>query len=182
MRLWSKYSLIALLTVISSSAGIAGEWHASVTGKSQGKFPGAAKGSPHAGKIPVLTFDYELKAPRDIATGQTTGKRQHKPIRIIKEWDATTPMFLTGIVNGETLTEVVLEYWEEDDSGEKVMTFKITLTDCLVTTAAQGDPVHGVDVKLGAKMQEIIEMTYSTLDFEHLQSKKTIRDAWPTGR
>jgi len=31
-------------------------------------------------------------APRDSASGQATGKRQHKPITVIKEWDKATPM------------------------------------------------------------------------------------------
>ncbi len=33
----------------------------------------------------------DVVAPRDVATGQSTGKRQHKPIKITKEWNATTP-------------------------------------------------------------------------------------------
>ncbi len=28
---------------------------------------------------------------RDASTGQATGKRQHKPIKIIKEWGASSP-------------------------------------------------------------------------------------------
>jgi hypothetical protein len=31
-------------------------------------------------------------APRDRASGQATGKRQHKPITVIKEWDKSTPL------------------------------------------------------------------------------------------
>ncbi len=32
-----------------------------------------------------------VSAPRDAASGQASGKRQHKPIKFIKEWDAATP-------------------------------------------------------------------------------------------
>src|SRR3989338_6751045 len=31
---------------------------------------------------------------RDAATGQSSGKRQHKPMMIIKEWDAATPLLM----------------------------------------------------------------------------------------
>ena len=34
---------------------------------------------------------HTVKSPRDVATGQSSGKRTHKPIKIIKEWDAATP-------------------------------------------------------------------------------------------
>lgn len=69
-----------------------------------------------------------VQSPRDAASGQATGKRTHKPIRITKEWDASTPQMVVGtIVVGDV-----------DDDG-------------LPDDAAQGDPVHGVDVKLGTK-------------------------------
>ena len=32
--------------------------------------------------------------PRDSASGQATGKRQHKPITITKEWDAASPQLM----------------------------------------------------------------------------------------
>lgn len=34
---------------------------------------------------------YEVKSPRDIATGQASGKRQHGSITIVKEWGAASP-------------------------------------------------------------------------------------------
>jgi hypothetical protein len=30
-------------------------------------------------------------APRDVSSGQATGKRMHKPVTIIKEWGAASP-------------------------------------------------------------------------------------------
>lgn len=33
----------------------------------------------------------DVVSPRDAASGLPTGKRQHKPVRITKEWDAATP-------------------------------------------------------------------------------------------
>ena len=36
--------------------------------------------------------NFEVKAPRDVATGQSSGKRQHKPLTITKEFDKATPM------------------------------------------------------------------------------------------
>jgi hypothetical protein len=38
-----------------------------------------------------VSFEYNVKSPRDVATGQSSGKRTHKPIRIVKEWDAASP-------------------------------------------------------------------------------------------
>ncbi len=62
-------------------------------GKSGSAKRSAAGGGPH-----VLAFEYEVKAPRDVATGQSSGKRQHKPVTISKEWDASTPTLILGQV------------------------------------------------------------------------------------
>ena len=42
-----------------------------------------------AGKLQQAA--YEVKSPRDIATGQASGKRQHGSITIVKEWGAASP-------------------------------------------------------------------------------------------
>ena len=34
---------------------------------------------------------YQVKGPRDSATGMATGKRMHKPFTIVKEWGAASP-------------------------------------------------------------------------------------------
>jgi len=38
------------------------------------------------------TVSHEVQSPRDLATGQASGKRMHKPFTITKEWGASTPM------------------------------------------------------------------------------------------
>jgi hypothetical protein len=37
-------------------------------------------------------ISYGVKSPRDVATGQSSGKRTHKPVTFVKEWGASTPM------------------------------------------------------------------------------------------
>lgn len=34
---------------------------------------------------------YEVKGPRDAATGQASGKRMPKPLKVVKEWVAASP-------------------------------------------------------------------------------------------
>ena len=34
---------------------------------------------------------YQVKGPRDSASGVATGKRQHKPFTLVKEWGAASP-------------------------------------------------------------------------------------------
>lgn len=34
---------------------------------------------------------YQVKGPRDSASGMASGKRQHRPVTFVKEWGAATP-------------------------------------------------------------------------------------------
>ena len=43
--------------------------------------------------ISTAIYAYTVKSPRDAATGQSSGKRMHKPFVIIKEWGPSTPQF-----------------------------------------------------------------------------------------
>lgn len=36
-----------------------------------------------------LAFDYDVKAPRDVATGQSSGKRQHGTVKIVKDFSVS---------------------------------------------------------------------------------------------
>ena len=39
----------------------------------------------------LVAADYDVKAPRDLATGQASGKRTHGPVKFIKEWGPSSP-------------------------------------------------------------------------------------------
>lgn len=57
----------------------------------------------------ALTDDSAKSAvisPRDVATGQSTGKRQHGAVRITKEWSASSPQL--GIAIDEPGVQVAL--------------------------------------------------------------------------
>ena len=57
----------------------------------QGKNKGTSPRKSHDKKIPFIAFEYSVKAPRDVATGQSSGKRMHKPFVITKEWGPASP-------------------------------------------------------------------------------------------
>ena len=44
----------------------------------------------------------EVKNPRDMATGQATGKRMHKPMTVTKEYDKSSPMLAKSVSSSTT--------------------------------------------------------------------------------
>lgn len=61
------------------------------------------------GKAPPAdaAASHSVVAPRDAASGQATGKRQHQPVRIVKEWGPSSPTLRIAV--DEAGTPVVLQ-------------------------------------------------------------------------
>jgi hypothetical protein len=77
-----------VLQAIPASAAY--EAYIVVKGTKQGQVKGEVMQSPPAVQ-PELQFTYAAQSPRDIATGQASGKRQWKPVKVIKEWGSASP-------------------------------------------------------------------------------------------
>lgn len=126
-----------------------------IEGTRQGKFK--ADGGPKFGdRIPVLRFTYELEAPRDVATGQSSGKRQHNQVRIVKDWSAASPQFFQAMVTNEILKSVLIEVFRATQTGQEELIATIRLTDATISQSkvAVSDSTSG-DGPAGRLVDEI---------------------------
>ena len=72
-----------------------------------------------------ITFEYEVKAPRDVATGQSSGKRsaprdvatgqssgkrQHGAVKIVKEIEYAKTFVAAGDVNGDGMLDLKISW------------------------------------------------------------------------
>ena len=76
----------------------------------------------------VLKFSYGVVSPRDVSTGQPSGKRQHKPIVITREPGAASPQFFTALLTNEVLKPVVIKFLRANVTGVSEVQQVITLT------------------------------------------------------
>ena len=91
-----RWSVIAALSLVAPAALVAqerlvargggGTFSMTIEGTKQGVFA-AAKG----GSIAGLRFGYSAKSPRDAASGQATGRRQHGPVVVTKTVGTASP-------------------------------------------------------------------------------------------
>lgn len=110
----------------------------------QGKVQGAFRGNNKPGSSsPIISFQYELQAPRDASTGQASGKRQYAPITILKEWGVSAPQLYQALVSNEVLTSVVIQLIDPHSPKRVSQTFH--LTDATVLQMHHiGDKKHEV--------------------------------------
>ena len=87
----------------------------------------------------VIAFNHDVVLPHDTASGQATGKRQHKPLTITKELDKSTPFLMQSLINNEALTSFELRFYTSGKrtgigsaSGTEVNYFIIKLANAFI--------------------------------------------------
>ncbi len=68
------------------------------------------------GPFNVSGFDHEIVSPRDPASGLPTGKRQHKPFKVVMEVGAEDPLLMNALVTNENLTNVTISFFKPGTS------------------------------------------------------------------
>jgi type VI secretion system secreted protein Hcp len=122
-----------------------------ITGKKQGSF----------GPITLTGISHEIVSPRDPASGLPTGKRQHKPITIVKEWDASTPLLLNALTTNESLTSVLIGLLR---NGTQIATIKLT------NASVSNYVSHG--------LTESWSFTYQKIEWTWVDGGITAQDDW----
>jgi len=159
------------------------EFYVSVKGKKQGQFPGESPRKAYDTKIPCLAFDYAIESPRDAHTGQASGKRQHRPVQITKEWGKTSPMFFQALVNNEALDEIKMEFVKTDPKGAEIVHYQITLTNATVSSLHQfvesvrREATGGSGPATLMELEEI-SFTFDKIELEDILGKTMGNDSW----
>ena len=158
------------------------EFYISIEGAKQGKFKGASSAAGAKltkGKIAGVKFSFETTSPRDVATGQASGKRTYKPIVITKEWDAASPQIFSALVSNENLKKVLFEFVKNDASGREEVYYTITLTNANVAnihsyldlTDTSGDHYDAHEL-------EDVSFVFQKIEIENKEGKTTAADDW----
>jgi type VI secretion system secreted protein Hcp len=145
----------------------------SVKGAKQGQF----KGDNPSGKMIGLSFETDVTSPRDVATGQASGKRQHKPVRIIKAWGPASPQFYEALVTNELLTEVLLEFVQKTPQGIEQVFFSFKLINAALSGFRQyTGPLPGSTADFH-ELEEI-DFVFQKIELQHLIAKTSAADTW----
>ena len=144
----------------------------SVEGAKQGKFKGETsmvKGFTDRSR--VLKFSYGVVSPRDVFTGQASGKRQHKAIVITREPGAATPQFFAALVSNEMLKSIVIQFFRRNAAGATELQQTITLTNASISDFRQyvGDD---------GRWLEDVAFVFQQIQIENIPSKIVAADSW----
>jgi len=152
----------------------------SITGQRSGVIRGEVIQKGREGLHQVLDIDMTVVSPRDAASGLATGKRQHKPLMIIKRVNAGSPQLFAAIATNENLPVVRIDFWEANrlgtagGSGAEVQTQTITLQNANIASWRQY-----MHPELG--LIEEVQFTYQKITIENKPGKTSGQDDWQAG-
>jgi len=125
-------------------------------------------------KARVLEFSCEVKSPRDLATGQASGKRQYQPLRVLIPWDQPTVQLFQALVRNENVASVLIEILQLDKEGREVATGTIELGQVRVVSVRQFTSLPG-------SAHEVVPQTEVAFVFQKItisQGQVTETDDW----
>ena len=131
-------------------------------------------------------FDYVV-SPRDMATGQASGKRMHKPMTIYKEWGAASPQLMRAVAAKQEFKSVLFEFVRAGADGKPEVFQTVKATGVTISSVQK----VGYDIKANkrtaqstgrtaAAQPELEEVTFvfGTIEYWHKDGKTMAKDSW----
>jgi type VI secretion system secreted protein Hcp len=150
------------------------EAYMSVKGAKQGDIKGESYRKGLEGKIRLLDFELSAIAPRDLATGIATGKRQHQPFAFETEVGSATPLLMQACVNNEVLTDVKIGVYKHDAKGQESNYLNVHFVNATVSKYDLTGNPPDADYPIAR-----FEITFQKVEVE--VEKKMMADDWTAG-
>ncbi len=156
----------------------------SVKSSKQGQFKGESTAASRKDLwIPILAFRMEVLSPLDTATGQATGRRQYKPVAIVKEWGAASPQGLAACTTNEVLETVLIEFMKINPAGVEYVYQRVTLTQATIIDVTRYTHAQDGTLLLAPGSAETMELeswsfVFRKIEVDDIEGKTTFIDNW----
>lgn len=122
--------------------------------------------------IAVLDVRHTLVSPRDVATGQATGKRRHAPIVVTKDVDRASPQLLQAWSRNEVLTTWRLDVFGADSFGRRAPRYTIELGHACIVEVVLLTPEEATFPR------ESVAFAYERITWTWVDGNVTAIDDW----
>jgi type VI secretion system secreted protein Hcp len=149
-----------------------------VVGAKQGEIKGSVTQKGREGRIAVIAVSHEIVTPRDMASGQATGKRQHQPVVITKELDRATVPLRQMLVGNEPVKECELQFWRPSPTGGETQYFTIRLTNAAIVSIDMEMANNKHADLAGLETFEQVAFTYGRIEWMWTDGSLGAVDDW----
>ena len=148
-----------------------------ITGEEQGLIEGSCELEDREDTILVQGFDHVVEIPTD-SRGVASGRRVHRAMTLTKEIDKSTPMLYQALCTNEMLTEVILNWYRLDGTGEYEKYFYITMENAFITRIRPWVPNVLDRANETMKHMEDISLSYEKIIWTWEPDGIEYEDAW----
>jgi len=179
---WSGLLFVLAIGAMPTVSWAALDAFATIVGETQGAFNSGETQAGREDQIRVFTFGHNVSAAYDTATGLPTGKRQHRPVRILKNIDRASPLIASALFNNENLTSVIIRFWKPDDPGKELQFYTIELINAHIVSIMPSHSSRLADSNEvnPVPMGETVTFNYQKIIFTWEDGGITAEDDWQT--
>jgi type VI secretion system secreted protein Hcp len=134
----------------------------------------------HENEIMIQAFSHEVIIPRDPQSGQPTGQRVHKPFKISKVCDKTSPLLMQALTTGELLKEVTINWYRTSATSSRELYYITKLEDAIIVNIK--GYMHNCQDQTTAHLTQMedVEFSYRKITWEHKIGNTESSDDWRT--
>ena len=134
----------------------------------------------HADEALIEAFEHQIILPRDPQSGQPTGQRVHKPLKVTKVFDKSSPLLMRALTSGERLPKVELKFYRNSATSTIEHYYTIQLEDALIVDIQQYMPHCQDPATNHYTHQEDVYFTYRKIIKTHEIASTSESDDWRT--
>lgn len=144
-----------------------------IKAQNQGDIKGDLTQTGREGSIKVISVNHEITSTIDATTGLPTGKKQHKPLVILKELDRSTINLYNSLLTSEMLLSVELKFWAQAQTGAEVNFFSTSLMNAKVVFISQ---ITSQEINL--TQHEEVRLVYQKIEWKNLNTNTVTQGDW----
>jgi type VI secretion system secreted protein Hcp len=136
------------------------------------------------GNIRIFALNHEIVSPRDTASGQATGKRQHMPLRCVMQQGKPTPLLFQALTMNKTIPKVEISFYRPNPTGDgtREKYFTYVLTDVSISSVRpwMANIKDGNVADYGTQVE--VAFVYRSIVWTYTNGGITHEDSWQTQR
>ena len=127
----------------------------------------------------IQGYEHKVEIPRDVATGQASGKRQHSPVILTKRIDKASPLLYNALKSSEGLTVTIKWFrYVQGGGGGQVHYYTVLLEDARVAWQREWFPMTLDKATTDYGHQEQIGLSYRKIVWTWEDGGVTGNDDW----
>jgi type VI secretion system secreted protein Hcp len=144
-----------------------------------GEIQGSCTLPGREGNIVAYSFGHNITSPRDPASGLPTGKRQHSPLKILKEIDQSSPLLYKALCLNQTLTKVKLKFYRiNNQTGQEELYFTIELMNATIASITPSFPTAFLSQNDSYRHMETVAFCYQKITWTWVDGGIEHYDDW----